>query len=134
MRYKKPRSFNLVSLLLLLAAGCAVYLLIYLWPVYSASSRARGILLDHIPTLYKANLIASDSGATMIERMKESIANELDKAGINSKAAKLYVTHDPKQLTLQVKFKAKAHFPFPDRTFEFELSPRVVSDATRIDW
>jgi hypothetical protein len=134
VRYKKPRSFNWVSLLLLLAAGCVVYLLIYLWPVYSASSRARGILLDQIPTLYKANLISADSGATMIERMKENIAAELDKAGINSKAAKIYITHDSKELTLQVKFKTKAHFPFPDRTFEFELSPRVVSDATRVEW
>jgi hypothetical protein len=134
VRYKKPRSFNLVSLLLLLVAACVLYLLIYLWPVYSASSRARGILLDHVPNLYKANLIAPDSGATMIERIKESIAAELDKAGINSKAAKIYITHDPKEITLQVKFKAKAHFPFPDRTFEFELSPRVVSDATRVDW
>jgi hypothetical protein len=134
VRYKKPHSFNSVSLLLILAAGFAAYLLIYLWPVYSASSRARGVLLDHIPTLYKANLRPSDVAAGMIETMKESIAAQLNKAGINDKAAKIYVTRNPKEITLQVKFMAKAHFPFPDRTFEFELSPKVVSDATRIDW
>jgi hypothetical protein len=134
VRYKKPHSFNLVTLLLLVGTACGVYLLVYLWPVYSASSRARGVLLDHIPRLYKANLVPDDVSAGMIDKLKESIAAELNKAGINDKAAKIYVTRSPKEITLQVKFKAKARFPFPDRTFEFELSPKVASDATRVDW
>jgi hypothetical protein len=56
MKYRKPRSFNVVSLLLLASVGLAAYLLVCLWPVYSASSRAKGILYDHVPALYKANL------------------------------------------------------------------------------
>jgi hypothetical protein len=33
MRYRKPRSFNLVTVLLLLGTGLVVYVLVYLWPV-----------------------------------------------------------------------------------------------------
>ena len=134
MKYKKPRSINLVSFLLLGFGGLIAYLLVYLWPVYSASSRAKGILYDHVPALYKANLRSSDVSQTMLEDIKTSIAKELDKAGINSKGAKIILTRSPKEIGLEVRFKAQAHFPYPDKTYEFEVSPKVVSDATRIDW
>jgi hypothetical protein len=56
------------------------------------------------------------------------------KNGINDKGARIFVYRNPKEISLEVRFKTKAHFPYPDRTFEFEMSPRVVSDATRVDW
>jgi hypothetical protein len=111
-----------------------VYVLVYLWPVYSASARAKGILHDHVPALYKANLRSSDVSQAMLEEIKTSIAAELEKAGINDKAAKIFLYRSPKEIGLEARFKTKAHFPFPDKTFEFEVSPKVVSDATRVDW
>lgn len=134
MKYRKPSALNWVSFALVLGAGLLVYLLIYLWPVYSASSRAKGILLDHVPALYKANLRDNDVARAMIEDIKTSILTELQKAGINDKAAKVVINRNTKEIGLEVHFKARAHFPVPDRTFEFDLSPKVVSDATRIDW
>ena len=134
MKYKKPHSLNVMTFVLLGGAGLVVYVLYYMWPVYSASSRAKGILYDHVHALYKANLRGADVSRSMIEEIKISIAKELDKAGINSKAAKIFITHDPKEITLEVRFKTRAQFPFPDRTFEIEVSPKVVSDATRVDW
>jgi hypothetical protein len=134
MKYRKPHSLNVITFLLLGGAGLVFYLLYYLWPVYSASSRAKGILYDHVPALYKANLRGPDVSRAMIEDIKTSISKELDKAGINSKGAKIFLTRDPKEISLEVRFKTRARFPFPDRTFEFEVSPKVVSDATRVDW
>jgi hypothetical protein len=134
MKYRKPSALNWVSFGLLVALGLAGYLGYYFWPVYTSASRAKAILWDHIPALYKANLRGNDLAASMIEDIKTSIAAELSKAGINDKAAKIFVSRNPKEIALEVRFKAKARFPFPDRTFEFELSPKVVSDATRIDW
>jgi len=134
MQYKKPRSLNLVTFVLLGGVGLIAYLLIYLWPVYSASSRAKGILYDHVPALYKANLRSDDVARAMMEDIKTSVAQELAKAGINDKAAKIFLTRGQKETALEVRFKTRAHFPFPDKTYEFEVSPKVVSDATRIDW
>lgn len=134
MKYKKPRSINVVTFMLLGGLGLGAYILVCLWPVYSASSRAKGILLDHIPALYKANLRTDDVTRAMIEDIKTSIAKELDKVGINSKAAKIFLYRSPKEIGLEVRFKTFAHFPWPDMTYEFEVSPKVVSDATRIDW
>jgi hypothetical protein len=131
MKYRKPRTFNWVSFMLLASAGLLVYAIIYLWPVYSTRSRVKGILYDHVPALYKANLRKSNS---MVEAVREHIAGELEKAGINPKAAKIILRGNVKEIELEVRYKAIAHFPFPDRTFEFALAPKVVSDATRIDW
>jgi hypothetical protein len=134
MKYRKPGSVNVVTFMLLGAVGLAAYVLVYLWPVYSAFSQAKSILYDHVPALYKANLRGSDTSSAMMEDIKISIAKELEKAGINDKAAKVFLTRNPKEISLEVRFKAKARFPFPDKTYEFELSPKVVSDATRVDW
>jgi hypothetical protein len=134
MKYKQPSSFNIVSLALLIGMGLVGYVLVCLWPVYSASSRAKGILYDHVPALYKANLRSSDVTQAMLEEIKTSIAAELEKAGINAKAAKVFLYRSPKEIGLEVRFKTKAHFPVPDKTYEFEVSPKVVSDATRVDW
>jgi hypothetical protein len=134
MKYKQPGSLNIVSFGLLIGMGLVGYLLVCLWPVYSASSRAKSILYDHVPALYKANLRSSDGSQAMLDDIKTSIAAELAKAGINDKAAKIFLYRSPKEIGLEVRFKAKAHFPVPDKTFEFEVSPKVVSDATRVDW
>lgn len=131
MRYRKPRTLNWVSFLLLALAGLGAYLIIYLWPVYTAHSRVRGILLDHVPALYKANL---RSDRTMMEEIRTSIADAVKKAGINDKAMKIYLRGNPKVIELEAHFKARAHFPWPERTYEFDLKPKVVSDATRVDW
>ncbi len=132
MKYRQPSSLNIVSFALLIGMGLVGYLLVCLWPVYSASSRAKAILYDHVPALYKANLRSGDANA--LDEIKTSIASGLEKAGINDKAAKIFLYRSPKEIGLEVRFKAKAHFPVPDRTFEFDVSPKVVSDATRVDW
>jgi hypothetical protein len=134
MKYRKPRTFNWVTFMLFGMAGLFVYILVCLWPVYSTRSRVNGILLDHVPALYKANLRGDDVARIMIEEIKVSIAAELDKAGINSKGVKIFLRRNPKEIELEAHFKAKAHFPYPDKTFEFAMSPKVVSDATRVDW
>jgi hypothetical protein len=134
MKYRKPRSINWVTFLLLGIAGFLVYLTVYLWPVYSTRSRVKGILLDHVPALYKANLRSPDVANAMKEEIRTSIAAELKKAGINDKAVKVFLRHNPKEVELEARFKVKARFPWPDKTFEFDLAPKVVSDATRVDW
>jgi hypothetical protein len=134
MKYRKPRTLNVVTFMLLGSMGLVAYILICLWPVYSSSARVKNILLDHVPALYRANLRPDDVARAMMEDIKTSIAAQLGKAGINDKGVKIFLTRSPKEIGLEARFVAHAHFPFPDRTFDFNLSPKVVSDATRIDW
>jgi hypothetical protein len=134
MKYRKPRSFNSVSVLLLVCFALAGYVLVYLWPVYSASAKVRSLLREHIPTLYRANLMPDQTAIPIIEKMKDDLLVQITKQGIDPKTFKLEITRDSQQISLQGHFKAKAHFPLPDRTFEFNLSPKVQSDAARVEW
>lgn len=134
MKYRKPKSFNSVTLLLLLGLAFAGYLLVYLWPVYSGSAKVRSLLREHIPTLYRANLLPSDTAIPIIEKLKGDILDQMVKQGIDPKTIKLDVSRDSQEISLQAHFKIKAHFPYPDRTFEFEVSPKVRSDAARVEW
>jgi len=134
VKYRKPSMFNWVTAMLILLAALCVYLIVCLWPVYSARSRAKGVLLDHVPAMYRANLRTDDYGRSMMEGIKKDIAAALAKAGINEKGAKIILRRGQKDFEMEVRFKARAHFPFPDKTYEFELAPKVVSDAARVDW
>src|SRR5512138_2559290 len=100
MRYRKPRTLNWVSFMLLGGVGLIIYLAICFWPVYSTRSRVRGILLDHVPLLYKANLRPTEVTQVMLDDIKTSIRTELQKAGINEKAVKIYLRHNVKEIEL----------------------------------
>jgi hypothetical protein len=134
MRYRKPRTFNWVTFVLLGMAGIAVYVTIYLWPIYSLHSRAKGVLLDNVPAFYKANLMPDEVARAAMEEIQKDIRTALKRMGVNDKAAKVYLRRGQKEIELEVRFKAYAHFPWPDKTFEFDLAPKVVTDATRVDW
>jgi hypothetical protein len=134
MKYRKPRTLNWVSFMLVGFAGLCVYLVVYLWPVYSTYSRVKGVLLDYVPALYKANLRADDVSRAMMDDIRVRIAESLNKAGINDKGVKIYLRRGKKEIELEARFKAYARFPVIDKTVEFNLSPKVVSDATRVDW
>jgi len=134
MRYRQPRAINVVSVTLLILAGIAVYILVYLWPVYSTASRAKSVLHDFIPALYKANLRPQETARSMIDKVKTDIAAEYKRLGIDDKTTKIIIHRSPKEIGIEAHFKLAAHFPFPDKTYEFNMSPKVTSDATRINW
>jgi hypothetical protein len=134
MKYRKPHSINAVTFMLLAGVGLMVYVLVCLWPVYMTRSKVKGILLDQVPALYKANLVPDEASRAIKDDIRKTVAAELTKAGLNPKAVKLFLRHNKKEVELEARFKATAHFPFPDKTYEFDLAPKVVSDATRVEW
>jgi hypothetical protein len=134
MRYRKPRAINWVTFMLLGVAGLLAYLVVFLWPVYAMHSHVRGILLDHVPAFHRANLLPDSVCRGMMEDIRTSIAKQMKQAGLNDKAVKIYLRRGKKEIELEAQFKTHVRFPWPEKTFEFELSPKVVTDASRVDW
>ena len=134
MKYRKPRAVNWVSFMLVGLAGLFAYLAVYLWPVYATHSHVRGILLDHVPAFHKANLMPDGVCRQMMEDIRTSIAKRLQQAGINEKAVKIYLRRGKREIELEARLKAYVRFPWPDKTFAFDISPKVVTDARRVDW
>jgi hypothetical protein len=133
-RYKKPRSINTVSVGLLVLLGIAVYVAIYTWPVYTLSSRAKGVLLDAIPMLYRANLRPTDVALAMINDLKKSVPKALRKEGVRDPNLELVFARSKEEVSIEAHFVATAFFPGINKTVEFHLSPRAVTDAARIEW
>lgn len=134
MKYRKPHTLNWVTFMLVGMAGLLVYLGVYLWPVYALHSHVRGVLLDHVPAFHKANLMPDGVCRQMMEDIKASIAKEVKQYGLNDQAMKIYLRRGKEEIELEARFKAYARFPWPEKRFEFNLSPKVVTDARRIDW
>ncbi len=134
LKYKKPRTINAVSIAMVLFLGLAVYFAIYTWPVYSLSSRAKGVLLDHLPTLWRANLLSDSAGLTMINGLKKSVPMALRKAGVKDPNLKVIFNRNKKEVSIEAQFAASAFFPVINRSITFNLSPRAVTDAARVEW
>ena len=133
-RYRKPRSINTVSFALLLLLGLAVYVIVCTWPVYSLSSRAKGVLLDALPMLYRANLRPEGTASAMIKDLKKSVPQELRKLGVKDPNLEVVFSRSKEEVAIEAHFVAPAFFPVIDKTFEFHLSPRAVTDAARVEW
>jgi hypothetical protein len=133
-RYKKPRPINTVSLGLLVLLGIAVYVIVCTWPVYTLSSRAKGVLLDAIPMFYRANLRSSEVASIMINDLKKSVPKLLRKEGVKDPNLELVFTRSKTEVSIEAHFVATAFFPVINKTFDFHLSPRAVTDAARIEW
>jgi hypothetical protein len=134
IKYKKPRSINTVSVGLLLMLGLGVYLLVYSWPVYSLSSRAKGVLLDALPILYRANLRSEATASGIIRDLKKSVSQELHKQGVRDPNLEVIFSRSKEEVSIEARFVATASFPVIDKTWDFHLSPRAVTDAARVTW
>lgn len=133
-KYKKPRAINTISIALLVLLGIAVYVIVCTWPVYSLSSRAKGALLDALPALYRANLRPDGTASMMMKELKKSVPQALRKQGVRDPNLEVIFSRGKEEISIEAHFVATAHFPVIDKTYEFHLAPRVVTDAARIKW
>ncbi|MGA7741831.1 MAG: hypothetical protein ABSF35_11790 [Polyangia bacterium] len=133
-KYKKPRAINAISIAMLLLLGLVGYVIYCTWPVYSLSSRAKGVLLDALPMLYRANLRPEGTASAMLRDLKKSVPAELRKAGVKDPKVEVVFSRSKEEVAIEAHFVATAFFPFIDKTYEFHLSPRASTDAARIKW
>jgi hypothetical protein len=134
VKYKKPRTINAVSIGLVLFVGLLVYVGVYTWPVYSLSSRAKGVLLDALPILYRANLRPEGTALAMINGLKKSIPENLRKLGVQDPNLEVVLSRSKQEVSIEAHFSTTAFFPVIDKSYTFQLSPRAVTDAARIEW
>lgn len=133
-KYKKPHAINTTSVSLLLLLGLGVYVIACTWPVYALSSRAKGVLLDALPILYRANLRPESTASIMIGDLKKSVPQDLRKEGVRDPHLEVIFSRSKKEVSIEAHFVASAFFPVINKTFDFNLSPRAVTDSARVEW
>jgi hypothetical protein len=134
VKYKKPRVINGVSVTLFVMAGLALYMGFNLWPAYAISSRAKDVLYENLPNLYRANLRPDSTAGDMIAGLKRTVPLALRKEGVTDPDLQVTFERSKARVAIQAKFKIKVTFMWIDKTFAIPVSPRVETDAARIEW
>jgi len=99
-----------------------VYVIVCTWPVYSLSSRAKGVLLDALPMFYRANLRPEAVASVMIMNLKKSVPQNLRKEGVRDPHLEVVFSRNKKEVSIEAHFIATAVFPVINKTFDFHLS------------
>src|SRR3954462_3581258 len=84
-QYRKPNRLNSVSLTLAAIAGLMIYFGYAFWPLWLMRVRARGVLEDVLPELYRLNLRGDSIAKQEIPKMQKDLLVLMKKAGIRSK-------------------------------------------------
>jgi hypothetical protein len=120
--------------MLLLMLGLGVFVIVCTWPVYLLGSRAKGVLLDALPALYRGNLRSDETAASVIKDLNKGITQELRKLGVKDPKLEVVFSRSKKEVSIEAHFVAPAFFPVINKSYDFHLSPRAVTDAARIKW
>jgi hypothetical protein len=134
VQYKKPRRLNWVSATMALVLGVLVYLFVAAWPLLTLRSNVKNDLAGALPHLWKLNLLPEGRARPEIVKLRKSITEQLRKTGITDEKLELVVARDKQRVALEARYAAAAVFPWSHRKMVLRFSPRVETDAARVDW
>jgi hypothetical protein len=134
VEYKKPRRLNAVSISLAVVVGAMVYTFVALWPVITLRSNVKSELSEALPHLWKLNLLPEGRARAEVVKLKKIITDQLRKTGIKDDKLELVVNRDKQRVALEARYAAAATFPWSQRKWVLHFSPRVETDAARVDW
>jgi hypothetical protein len=134
LEYKKPRRLNAVSGVMALLFGGFVYFMVAIWPLLALRSSVKDTLADALPHLWKINLMAEGVARRELIGFKKKLLEDLRRTGVKDKQLELVLARNKKEVALQLRYAAVATFPGTTRTIQLKFSPRVETDAGRVDW
>lgn len=134
VKYKKPSAFNAVTLMLLALVGAAGYLAMSAWPALALKSRVKGELQDGLVRLYRANLRPEPFATQDTLVLRRTLTDTLRKAGVTDKQLELVVTRNKQLVALEARFSSDVELRGLGKRFTLHHSPRVETDAARVDW
>jgi hypothetical protein len=70
----------------------------------------------------------------MINDLKKSVPKLLRNEGVKDPNLEVIFNRSKTEVSIEAHFAATAFFPVINKSIEFHLSPRAVTDAARIEW
>ncbi len=133
IEYKKPSRINPVSISVFLFFGFMVYLGVSIWPALSISSNVKAEMADILPNMYRANL-QGPAGQGQITELRKDLIKAIRKAGVKDPKLTVKLFNNKKIIAAEAAYHLVAQLQGTDYKFELPFSPRVETDATRVDW
>ena len=136
IQYKKPSRLNLVSFSMLVIMAAMGYVGYTLLPAFSLRANAKGELADRLPDIWRANLRPPMVGAAIVDEVKKDLVVKLRRVGVKDKKLRIIIRQNKEFVSIEAQFIASAEFRIMGmyRRIDFNMAPRVETDAARIDW
>jgi hypothetical protein len=132
--YKKPRRINAVSVGLLIFMAAVVYVLWGLYPVFKLRAAVKGELSDALPTLWLMNLRPPDIAVPELKKLKTNAYAKIKKLGVRDPKLEITFFRSKKVVAIEAHFTLTAFFPWLKKTRAIYCTPRVETDAARVEW
>jgi hypothetical protein len=127
-RYDKPRKLNMVSFLLLLMAGAAVYCVVQFGPPYYRKWKAQGVLTDAANKVYPKRMVTESE--QFIGQVREETERELRSLGIKDPALRITVEKSMKQVGVGAEYVEIIHHPVVNKQTTMTFRPHATVEAT----
>jgi hypothetical protein len=132
--YKRPRAINPVSITLAIIAAAMVYVAYSLWPIISLRANVKDEMADGLPNLWRLNLRPDEIALPGLAELKKHLVEQLRKQGVKDKKLEVTLVRGKKLVAIEARYTASAVFPYWGKRVDIACSPRVETDAARIEW
>lgn len=133
-KYRQPSGLNLVSVTLLLVLAAVGYAGYAAWPVIALDAGVKSVIEDALPRLYRANLLPEPEATLGAEQVRQSVAEELTRLGIDDAAAALSMSRDTERVVLAVTLHRVIELTPIHQRIPITLTPRVTTSAARVSY
>jgi hypothetical protein len=129
-----PRSFNIVSFIMLLAMAAAGYGVWKFFPVYFTAWQVDRVLSDGASQSYKINRmrepLQSKSKADLIEIIRRKVVA----LGVTDPDMTVSVDFDGTQANAVCDYTVVVNHPFGDKVTVLPMHRTATTDLKRVDW
>jgi hypothetical protein len=132
VRYKQPSRINAVSITLFVLLMALIWVGYGAWPVIALNANVKNELEGALPRAYKANLLPEPTATEVTTRTHDELLAKLKDLGVED--VTVTIDRDQKTVSIEARYKNSIVLKGLDKKYEVNLSPRVKTDAGRVDW
>ena len=132
--YKQPRRINAVSISLLLIVCAGGWVGYSAWPIISVNANVKNELGEALPRVYKANLLPEPTSTDAITRVHDELMSKMKKLGVDDPKVEVIISRSKEKVSVEARYTAILTLQGIDKTRPLTMSPKVETDAARVDW
>jgi hypothetical protein len=132
--YKQPRRINAVSISLLLMVAGVGWIGYSAWPIISVNANVKNELGEALPRVYKANLLPEPTSTELITRIHDDLMGKMKKLGVDDPKVEVIISRSKEKVSIETRYTAILALQGTEKTRPLTMSPKVETDAARVDW
>lgn len=122
--YKKPRKFNFVSFLMILAAIAVAYVAFQFIPPYYRKWKVKGLLAESVNAMYRRRFITGHAETEYLSQVQNKALNRLrNEGGIQDTALTVRAYKDKNTATVSADYRERITHPFVGKTTVLHFRP-----------